>query len=64
MRNAKPAFGQFSLLDRFFFSNPKELALDFQKQFIIWALLLLGESSALLRIQGPFRISCLILKII
>lgn len=55
VRNAKPASGQLSLLDRFFFSNPKEVALDFQKQFTIWALLLLGESSALLRIQGPFK---------
>lgn len=34
------------------FSNPKEVALDFQKRFIIWELLLLAESSTLLRIQG------------
>lgn len=57
MRNAKPASGQFSLLDRFFFSSPKEVV-DFQKQLIIWVFLVLGESSALLRIQGPFGVLC------
>lgn len=58
MRNAKLASGQLSLLDRFFFSNPPEVALDFQKRFVNGALLLLGEFSALLRIQGPFRVLC------
>lgn len=55
MRNAKPASGQFSLLDRVFFSSPRKVV-DFQKQFVIWVFLLLGESLALLRIQGPFRV--------
>lgn len=57
MRNAEPASGQFSLLDRFFFSSPREVV-DFPKQLVIWVFLLLGESSALLRIQGPFRVLC------
>lgn len=57
MRNAKPASGQFSLLDRFFFSSPREVV-DFPKQLVIWVFLLLSESSALLRIQGPFRVLC------
>lgn len=57
MRNAKPVCGQFGLLDRFFLSSPREVV-DFQKQFVICVFLLLGESSALLRIQGPFRVLC------
>lgn len=57
MRIAKPASGQFSLLDRFFFSSPRKVV-DFQKQFVVWVFLLWGESSALLRIQGPFRVLC------